>query len=395
MNPVGYIVHVKSPGTIGGEARSYQVAQALGESGASVHLYGQVDHSFRWFDKVYPHSLKRPTPVAMRQLLSDFSYYNVGVVIERYQYPPFNPGFFAQLLRKKPLVFEVHGFPIDEYRLFAHRRDIKVDSLARLVAGFPPKTWQWLQAAMFRRAAHIIVTSAGTKAMLVGMGIPEKKVSVIYNRVDPNLFSPIGQDQIACRMALGLPVDGQLVLFAGTFSEELDFVFEAASIVIDTCPSVQFVFAVSGPDANVKALADKYAIDHQKLHIISAVPHQQMPGLLAAVDVVLAPYSLHSERFRQGFHYSPLKILEALAMKKSIVTIDVAELKGVFGSMPNMHFVESGCAKEWAKGILQSLALCQSPTLTLGRSFVMDGYRWQDAAQMYLDIIRATEERAS
>ena len=393
MHPIGYVVHVKSPGRSGGETRSYQIAQALGVTGAEVHLYGQIDHSFEWFHRVYAHGLKRPVPFGIMQLLRDFSKNDVRVVIERYHFPPFNPGFFAQRVRNRPLIFEVHGFPIDEYKMITRHPGDNVHPVTKLVTRLPTVAWERLQMAMFQRAAHFIVTSSGTKDILAGMGISQEKVSVIYNRVDPSLFDPVGREQVACRAVLNLPSDSQLVLFAGTFTEELSSVFQAASVVTDKRPSVCFIFAVNGQVALLQAMAHTHGLNDRYFRIIPPVSHQQMPNLLTAVDVVLAPYSLHSERFRKGFHYSPLKVMEALAMEKPIVTIDATEMRTVFGNIPNVQFVESGSREEWVEGILRALDMSQDPILAQGRAFVMNGYCWQDAAQMYHEIIQSVEDK--
>lgn len=79
-------------------------------------------------------------------------------------------------------------------------------------------------------------------------------------------------------------------------------------------------------------------------------------------------------------------------MKKAVVTVDAEELHDLFGQVANMQFVESGDSESWANAILRALEMRGSPELVHGRAFVMDGYRWKDAAQKYLAILQNIEQ---
>jgi glycosyltransferase involved in cell wall biosynthesis len=393
VDSIGYVVHVKTPGTSGGETRSYQIAQALGQAGAHIHLYGQVDPAFGWMPRIAAHRLWQPLPLGLVQLLRDFRRNRVQVAIERYQFPLFNPGFFVQMLRRRPIVLEVHGFPIEEFELQACRRDLPVSLLVQLITRLPRGAWERLQRAIFRRVAHFIVTSAGTREILVGLGVPPARVSVVYNCVDPVRFDPAGRDLLACRQDLGLPAAGRIVLYAGSlFHEELATIIAAARRVVAEQPDVYFVCTGFGPLDQLAAQARAAGLPESRFQTMPAVSHEYMPDLLTAADVVLAPYSLQSARFKKAFHYSPLKVMEALAMRKAIVTVDAAELRTTFESVVNVQFVTSGSPDSWAGGIARALALRESPDLAQGRAFVMNGYRWADAAQKYLAIIRQVEQ---
>ena len=392
MRTISYVVHVKTPGTSGGETRSYQVAQALAAIGLDVHLYGQLKRSFSWHDKVHPHQLKTPTPFGLIQLLHDFSKFNVSVVIERYQFPPFNVGFLAQQTRRGPTILEVHGIPIDEYASLSQELPHRTSLLTGTLMKMPRSLWEKLQAAIFRHASHLIVTSSGTKNIFENLGVPPEKISVVYNSVDPVLFNPSDRETTTSRRMLGLPPDSQIVLYAGSFfHEELTIIIEAIPTIAKMFPAIRFVFIGTGPTNALSDRAQKLGLSGKHFIILPTIEHSRMPDLLSAVDVVLAPYSLASQRFKLGFHYSPLKIMEALAMEKAVVTVNAHELVDILNKLPNVHFVESGSTDSWKEGICKALEFSQSTSLQEGRTFVMDGYRWQDAAKKYLEIIRSIE----
>lgn len=388
--PLGYVVHVRTPGRLGGETRSYQVAQALTTEGMNVHLYGQVERDFPWARGVYPHVLARPTPSAIVQLVGQFNHFKIDVAIERYHFPIFNAGFFAQYLRKKPLILEVHGFPIDEFRLMKRSRVDRADFQIRALTAVPDGWWERLQRWLFLHTDHFIVTSAGSKEALVRLGVAARRISVVYNCVDPAMFDPQAYDAEAARRRWRIPPDVRVALCAGTLShEEIETLIQAIGLLRRRRSDVLLLLVGKGERAHLVQIAQAAGLSRQEVQFLDPVSHQAMPELLAAADVVVAPYTLASERFRYGFHYSPLKVLEALAMAKPIVTVRAQELQTLFGALPNLHFAESGSGASWAEQIAAALERVGSPALHQGRAFVLDGYRWRDAAQSYRRIIEA------
>ncbi len=67
--------------------------------------------------------------------------------------------------------------------------------------------------AALQRCHAVIAVSEAMQAELVRWGIPARKIAVIPNGVDEERFTM--QDRAACRRALELPMDGQVVLFVG------------------------------------------------------------------------------------------------------------------------------------------------------------------------------------
>ena len=83
------------------------------------------------------------------------------------------------------------------YALFLNRPFIvTVHDLIRCCFNFTPKTISQrillnLDIKYIKRASHIIAVSENTKSDLVKyLNIPERKISVIYNGVDHNIFKP-------------------------------------------------------------------------------------------------------------------------------------------------------------------------------------------------------------
>jgi glycosyltransferase involved in cell wall biosynthesis len=385
---LGYIVHLKTPGEIGGETRSYQVAQALGSIGAQIFLYGDIAEGVKWHSNVHPCKLKHPAPLGIWQLLCDFQLNGIKVCIERYQFPPFNVGWWTQSINNQPILLEVHGFPIDEYSLAIRENPQESGPFRRLFAKVPKSSWELMQEALFRRVDHFIVTSRGTMNILVNSGVPANKISTVYNGVDPVMFSPSDIQSTDLRTRLGLPTDRQIILYGGSlFHEELLTVFEAIPAVVSVHPKAHFAFIGRGPTDHLLGRVNELGLTDKQISILPAISHKLMPALLSSVDLLLAPYKLDSKRFEKGFHYSPLKILEALAMQKVIVTVNSKELIDVFGGLPNLFYVQNGSAASWSETILIALEQHGNSRLVEGREFVLDGFSWKRVAEKYIQIL--------
>ena len=390
--PIGYTVHVKTPGTQGGETRSYQVANALGRVGKTVHLYGKVRPGPDWHRLVTPHQLARPSTRAFLQLSRDFKHHDIHVVIERYQFPLYNIATIIQCLRQKPAILEVHGFPIQTYYSERNERTWvpKHDFATRALTALPNGVWIGFQRMLFKRISHFIVTSSGTKAILEKQGVDHSKITTIYNCVNPELFNPEICYEEERRDLTSQSMDStQTVVYAGSLHhEELETVIQSIPNIVRQRPQTRFLFV--GEESHHKQL-ERYArtlgLMNGVIDFRPPVEHHKMPLLLAGASVVLAPYRLASPRFQNGFHYSPLKIMEALAMEKAVVTVDAGELKHVFGSLPNVQFATSGSISSWAAKIITALELSNSPDLQRGREFILDGRQWEHAALEYSAIV--------
>ncbi len=82
----------------------------------------------------------------------------------------------------------------------------------------------------YRRARHVVAVSDQVRRELVGVGVPESKIRLIYNGVNCERFTPGTGD----RAALGLPADKFLMMFAGDMStprKNLDTVLRAMQVL--------------------------------------------------------------------------------------------------------------------------------------------------------------------
>jgi len=188
-----------------------------------------------------------------------------------------------------------------------------------------------LELAAYAAADAVVVVSDGFRANLIGRGVPPGKVHTIRNGVVPGLFDPHAAPDPAIRDRLGARAGDCLVLYAGThgISQGLPFIADAAARL--TADKVHFAFVGEGADkAGLCARVAELGLAN--VTILPAVPHSEIPALLAAADIALAPL-----RYVPLFStFIPSKIFEYLAAGRAVigsVTGETAQILAEAGAM--------------------------------------------------------------
>jgi len=124
-------------------------------------------------------------------------------------------------------------------------------------------------------------------------------------------------DREAVRARHGIRPDERLIVYTGSFValQALDLLLEAAPRVLAAVPSARFLL-VGGSEpeiAELRALADRLGIADRVL-LERARPQAQIPGYLAAADVLVSPRV-------QGIN-PPGKLLSYLASGRPVVATD-------------------------------------------------------------------------
>lgn len=170
-----------------------------------------------------------------------------------------------------------------------------------------------LELWAYRTAAHIVVVSEGFRDDLVRRGVPEAKVAVVRNGVDLDRFEP-WSDAAPGRAALGVPEGTVLALYLGAhgISHGLESVVQAGAALQGE--SVHIAFVGEGA-AKERVMARAAELDLSNVSFHPGVPRADVPGLLAAADICLAP--LRDVPLFSTF--IPSKIFEYLGAGKAVI----------------------------------------------------------------------------
>lgn len=226
------------------------------------------------------------------------------VIDAHFVYPD---GFAAMLLGhwfKKPVVVSARGSDINQYKDFRVIREI----LKRTLLG----------------ADRVIAVSQALKDNMVRLGIPQERVSVIPNGVDPGKFAPMPKQE--ARDALHLS-GHRLILSVGNLTENkgMDLLIKALHILVYQRHRSDLHLAIVGDGPCRHVLADLVVslnlLDHVTL--VGSIPHHELNRWYSAADV----FCLASAR--EGL---PNVVLEALACGTPVVATPVGGIPEVISS---------------------------------------------------------------
>jgi glycosyltransferase involved in cell wall biosynthesis len=183
-----------------------------------------------------------------------------------------------------------------------------------------PGISEWVERRMLEAADGVIVVSSALRDYLAGRGVEPAKIAVIPNGADIELFRPEAAEQ-----AIRARFPGQvLVGFAGSFARfhGLELLEQAIDRIGRRQPGVQFVLAGPGA-AQLRERCRQLGCDGQVM-FLGALPHDRMPGVLAAMDVLVAPYAA-----QDFFYFSPIKLFEHMACGRAVLAARLGQIAEV------------------------------------------------------------------
>jgi len=198
-------------------------------------------------------------------------------------------------------LFEVNGLPSVELKY--HYPGIEPELLMKI---------KEQELAALHLSDAIICPSHVTRDYLSSLGVDRKQVTVIPNGVNPSDFSPSNLPARESRV----PV----LLYIGTLADwqGLDVVVKSLPHILEKHP-VQLRIVGRGRSRQRKLLAKqirKLGVDE---HVVvePAVPHHEVPALVAESDICVAPLGLNDRNVTQGA--CPIKVLEYMAAGRPLL----------------------------------------------------------------------------
>lgn len=168
-----------------------------------------------------------------------------------------------------------------------------------------------VETFLYRRAAAVVVVTAGWEDYLQERGVPRAAVHVVTNGADLDVLeSALSKTQAKQRLGL----DGPVAIFAGAHGvkDGLDQIIDAAG----TCLDVTFLLVGDGGD---KIRLQSRVVEEGLPNVVflQPVPKQALGDVLAAADVGLHTVA-DIDLFKQGM--SPNKLYDYMAAALPVVT---------------------------------------------------------------------------
>ncbi|TDA95378.1 polysaccharide pyruvyl transferase family protein [Halomonas marinisediminis] len=242
----------------------------------------------------------------------------------------------------------------------------------------------YMEAETANNADHVLTLTEPMKDEMASRGVSPAKIIILPNSANAENFSPRERD-LELAKKLKIPVDTPVIGYIGTFVdyEGLEDLVYAAGILKNSGFNFRLLIVGSenvntinvGP---ITTMMKKYARDtglDDWLILPGRVPHEKVESFYSLIDI--APFP--RKPWPVCEMVSPMKPLEALAMKKAVVVSSVAALS---------HMVEDGVTGlVFKKGDVGSLVntltrLIEDPQLrgTLGenaREWVKENRSWE------------------
>lgn len=237
-------------------------------------------------------------------------------------------------------------------------------------------------------STNTIVVTQAMKDLLIQEGVPEEKLIVIPNGIDPKRFHP-GISGVDVRRKYGL--SGKLVLgFVGWFRQwhGLEMLLEIVHESQLAEGNVRLMLVGDGQEYNNLY---RYAQAHNLLSAViftGPIRRDDVPAYMAAMDIAILP--------KTNEYGCPMKIVEYMGMGKCILAPDQMTIRELLEDGVTGFLFRIG-DKESLRVLL--LELIQDPVKreATGRkaheNILERGLFWQTNAQKTLDLVFGKEDR--
>lgn len=199
---------------------------------------------------------------------------------------------------------------------------------------------------IFAGTGRVIVVSGALKDFVVAGGVPEERVLVLPNAVDPQRFAA-GPEGAAIRERLGL--NGKTVIgFVGSLkpwhgTETLLAAFRELARDDDR---LHLLIVGDGPGrAALEAETQRHGLE-KSVSFTGNVAHDDIAGYIGAMDITAAPYIPND-----NFYFSPIKIFEYMIMEKPVVGARIGQVEEILKEGESGLLFEPGNVGELAAAL--------------------------------------------
>jgi glycosyltransferase involved in cell wall biosynthesis len=170
---------------------------------------------------------------------------------------------------------------------------------------------------VFSAAQAIIAVSQEVAAHLARYPIPGGRVHVVANGVDPARFPP------GVPPTYPAPAGSFIVGFVGTLKQwhGLGVLVDAFADFHRGLPAARLLIVGDGPEREILLERLERAGVRHAAHLTGAVTPEEIPGLLASMNVAVVPYPVEST-----FYFSPLKVYEYMVAGLPVVASRIGQL---------------------------------------------------------------------
>lgn len=186
--------------------------------------------------------------------------------------------------------------------------------------------WSSLQFPRLARATERLILRSADRVAAVSENAavelrvetpPDGRLRVVPNGVETERFTNVSPRQ------LPFEAGAFVIAFSGLFYpwHGVRHLAEAFPAVHAKCPDARLLLVGDGEDAPLVRSLLTRQVERRTAHLTGLVPREDVPGYLAAADVLVSPHA-----GIEGFIGSPIKLWEYMASGRAIVATRVGQL---------------------------------------------------------------------
>jgi len=239
------------------------------------------------------------TEEALREVIESFK---PELIYERYS--PFAvSGSILAKERKIPHILEVNALLAEEGKTYRKQALQEASEVLENIA--------------FNSSSFIVTVTRELRESLIDLGIPSTKVMDVQNGVDEIFFRPV-EDSIRKDFR-----DKIVIGFLGSLKpwHGIDMLIDSFRILVD---EAVYHLMIVGDGPMMKKLRPLEKEFPGRVTLTGNINHNDVPKYVHAMDIALAPYPK-----LEKFYFSPLKLLEYMALGRAIIATDIGGIKNL------------------------------------------------------------------
>lgn len=261
---------------------------------------------------------------------------------------------------------------------------------------------RFIEDSVLTGCEQIVVVTETIKDECVALGVPEDKILVTPNAVDPDMFYPgVGLKKEVTLLNKSLSdsqkilkkIEGKkVVAYSGSFINfhGIDVLQSAIPTVFSSEKDVCFLLIGDGEmRPNMESFIKENNWEDRIL-LTGCIPLAEVPGCLDIADILLAPYVPLGGG--SSFFGSSVKQFEYMAMGKGIIASNIGQLGKILKHEENALLIKPGDYNDLANSILRLLKdkkLCEHIGSNARRD-VLAKHTWGKNVEAILEHNKAT-----
>ena len=249
-----------------------------------------------------------------------------------------------------------------------------------------------LEAYVIRHSDAIVALTPWLADWAVGLGASEEKIQILPDAVSGRLF---GTRSDGSRVRQRLELEGREVIgFVGGFHRWHDIagLIDAFKILYQENPQRRLLLVGAGHTFDkMKKRARTLGLS-DVIHFAGRVPHSEVPGYMAAMDVAVVPY-----KPIEDFFFSPMKLFESMAAGRPIVAANLGQIPDIVRHGETGWLYSAGNQQELVEGLRKLLEnkVLAANMGSAARDLVLHNHTWEKVTSQVVEIATRLIDRRS